>query len=244
MGLFIPFYKLKHMKHYFLGFAILVFGFGIGYGISVSLLHVDKQKRSMASVQSQYDLTCVPRGEFQDAVKRRIVGGLKSMRKDGMLGLHLGHFTFVDSAVSKEEICHNRRERAISSTDPNHLKKLACKEYPNLSLQFSGDAEATSGAKRQLHVEALCEVASDLAHTEVIWIPWDQLAQETPFEGDIQYTTPTKISIKTMHILDKWPAKWNLEKIELKGASGSISINVDEIRTIAGRPLVFEFKSF
>lgn len=229
------------MKYLF-GICLFFVSLLSGYGLFVSVFDHEKQKRSMASIKNNYDLTCFSGDDYRQAVKERIVGGLKITRKDGMLGLHLGHFTFADSQVDRSDICGDRKERSISSSLQVVSKKLGCKEYPQVSLLFSGDSEATSGSKRQLLVETSCEVSTDLSHTEVIWIPWDQLAHEAPFEGDAQYSQPTKLSIKTMHILDQWPAKWNLEKIELKGESDTININQDDIRKIAGRPLVFEFK--
>lgn len=229
------------MKYVF-GVALFIFSLSAGYGVFVQMFDHELQHRTMASLKSNYDLSCLSGDEFIKAVKNRIVGGFKTARKDGFLGLYLGHFTFTDSSAEKMAGCGAKKDRTISSSLQAVSKKLACNEYPKMSFYFAADQEATSGSKRQLLVEADCKVSADLSHTEVVWVPWDQLAHETPFEGDSQYNTPSKVSIKTKHIVDQWPNKWVLEKIELKGESGMIDISADEIRTIAGRPMVFEFK--
>jgi len=226
---------------YALGIALFIFSLSVGYGVFVQMFDHEQQKRTMASLKTNYDLSCLSGDDFLKAVKNRIVSGFKTTRKDGFLGLHLGHFTFTDSETDKAA-CGAKKDRTISSSLQAVSKKLACREYPKMSLHFAADQEAVSGAKRQLLVEADCKVSNDLSHTEVVWIPWDRLAHETPFEGDSQYNTPSKVSIKTKHIVDQWPSKWVLEKIELSGESGIIEVSAEEIRTIAGRPMVFEFK--
>lgn len=226
---------------YLCGAGVFIFSLAVGYGVFLQFFDHENQKRMMASLKTDYDLSCLNGAEFEKAVKSRIVNGFKSTRKDGNLGLYVGHFIYADSGTDTSEICKSR-DRGISSALQVVAKKLACKEYPRLSLYFAADQEATSGSKRELLVETDCSVSSDLSRTDTVWIPWDQLAQETPFEGDTQYNTPSKVAIKTSHIADQWPEKWVLEGIQLSGSSGQIKVNADEIRAIAGRPLVFEFK--
>lgn len=230
-----------YMKYLFCA-VLFIFSLTIGYGFFIQVFDYDKQTRSVASLNNHYDLTCLSGDEFLKAVKKRIISGFKTTRKNGYLGMHLGHFTFSDPSEEKDKSCGSKKERTISSALQVKTKKLACREYPKLSLQFAADQEANSGEKRELLVEADCSVSTDLSHTDMVWIPWDQLAQETPFEGDTQYNTPSKVLIKTTHISDAWPKKWILEKIELKGATGFIKVSAEDIRNIAGRPMVFEFK--
>jgi len=229
------------MKNLF-GVSLFVVSLVVGYVFFVNSFDSENQKRAMASLKNQYDLSCLSGSEFQQAVKQRIISGLKTSRKNGYLGFHLGHFTFADPKRDLTDFCRRYKDRGISSALQVVSEKLACREYPKVTLQFTADQEAVADSKRQLSVETSCEVSDDLSRTEVVWIPWEQLAQETPFEGDTQYSTPSKVSIRTTHIFDKWPRQWILERIVLSGASGQISVESEEIRTIAGRPLVFDFK--
>lgn len=229
------------MKYLF-GACVFVLSLVFGYGFFVQFFDYENQKRSTASLKNNYDLTCLTGEELTKAIKHRIINGFKTTRKDGYLGLNLGHFTFADPSADRSKICGKQKDRDISSALQVVSKKIACKEYPKLSLYFSADQESTSGAKRQLLVEANCEVSSDLSQTEVVWIPWEQIAQETPFEGDTQYNKPSKVLVKTTDISDSWPGKWYLNKIQLTGEAGQIEVNETEIREIAGRPMAFEFK--
>ncbi len=200
-----------------------------------------QQKRSTASLKNQYDLTCLSGEELSKAIINRIVLGLKGVRKEGNLGIHIGHYTFSDSEADKKAACLDSKERSISSAFTVRSKKMACEIYPRIHYVFVADGESESGSKRQLDVEAPCTVSSDLGRTDITWIPWKQLSLETPFDGVSEYNKPSRVTLKTQNISDKWPDKWILDRIQLEGESGMISVDAPQIREVAGRPIIFEF---
>jgi hypothetical protein len=198
------------------------------------------QKRSTASVKSNYDFTCLTGIDLSNAILNRIVTGIATVRKDGLLGIKIGHFTYSDSEEDRKSFCGNTKDRKISNyLVPN--RKMACELYPKMSLHFVADGESSSGDKRSLDIETPCKVSTDLSQTETVWIPWKKLAQESPFEGVTEYSKPTKVTIKTHNINFTWPEKWILEAIELEGEKDTLKVDASQIKEIAGRPLIFDF---
>lgn len=225
-------------------FSLLLGSFGLLIGLQffASQHNSTEQKRTMASVKSQFDLSCLKSDELNEAVKKRILNGLKTLRKSGNLGFEIGHYIYSPEGSQPLTDCHLRHSREVSSwNNESEKKRLACKEYPQIKLTFTADDSSASGEKKKFEVEAECRVSQDIAKTEVIWIPWEKLAKESPFEGEAQFAEPTKVSIRTHHVMSEWPKKWILESIELKGTSGVVSVNQQDIGRIAGRPIAFDF---
>lgn len=218
---------------------------GVILGFSFFSFHFETQmqKRGLASVQNNYDLSCLQGKDFEKAYKKKIVSGIKSFRKEGLLGLEIGHFIFSTEVKKNSLDCISRKDRSISSAALNDSSslKLACRDYPMITFSFSAEDQATNGEKRQFEVQAECQVKTDLSKTETIWIPWQKISQETPFDGEAQFTQPSKLSVKTTNVSQQWPKKWALDSIELKGKKGSLKVDREEIRSVAGRPLVFDF---
>ena len=212
----------------------------MGFAFFVSTFEY-QQKRSTASLKSNYDLTCLSGDELKKAIANRIVMGIKATRRDGFLGINVGHYTYSDSEADKKTACVEAKDRSISSTFTLLSKKMACEIYPKIHLKFLADGESSSGSKREMDVETPCTVSADLGRTETAWVPWKQLALETPFEGVSEYSKPSKVTIKTHNITDKWPDKWVLDQVEMEGDTGIISVDSAQIRDVAGRPIIFEF---
>jgi hypothetical protein len=224
------------MKRFSGGFAF-VLAFILGFGYFVSTFRY-QQKRSTASFKNNYDLSCLSGEDLKKAIANRIVTGFKGVRKDGYMGLSVGHFTYSDSEEDKKIMC---ADRTISSTFTLITKKMACEMYPKVRLEFLADGESSNGEKREMDVETPCSVSTDLSRTEVSWVPWKQLALETPFEGVSEYSKPSKVTVKTRNISDKWPTKWLLNKIQLEGDDGQVTVDSTQIREVAGKPIIIEF---
>lgn len=201
-----------------------------------------EQKRSLASMKSKYDLSCTPDENLNQAIAERIVNGLKIERRDTLLGIHIGHFVTFENRADKEHFCKSGQERGISSHYPVPQKKTACQMYPKLLVGFEADGQAANGDKRALEVELPCSVSGDLNHTDLAWIPWAQIATESPFEGVTQYSKPSPVSITIRNVSDEWPSKWILSSISYVGTHDRIVVNREEIEGIAKRPFVLEFK--
>ena len=212
----------------------------VGFTFFVSTFQY-QQKRSTASFEATYDLTCLSGDDLKKAIANRIVLGIKGVRRDGFLGISIGHYTYSDSETDKKTACSENKERSISSTFALASKKMACEIYPKISLKFIADGESASGNKRELDIETPCSVSADLSRTETAWVPWKQLALETPFEGVSEYSKPSKVTVKTYNIVDKWPDKWILDRIEMEGSAGTITVDSAQIKEVAGRPIIFEF---
>lgn len=224
----------------FSGIFAFVGAIGLGFALFVSTFEY-QQKRTTASLKNNYDLTCLSGDDLSKAIANRIVLGLKGVRKDGFLGITIGHYTYSDSETDKKEACVQAKDRSISSTFTLLSKKMACEIYPKISLKFLADGESANGNKREMDIETPCAVSTDLGQTETAWVPWKQLALETPFEGVSEYSKPSKVTIKTHNISDKWPDKWILDKIEMEGDNGIVRVDAAQIREVAGHPIIFEF---
>lgn len=224
----------------FIGIFAFIGAIFLGFVVFVSTFEYE-QKRSTASLKNNYDLTCYSGAELSKAIVNRIVTGIRGIRKDGYLGIIIGHYTYSDSQDAKKASCAPLKDRTISSSFSLATKKMACEIYPKIYLRFIADEESANGDKRQMEIETPCTVSTDLGKTEVAWIPWKQLALETPFEGVSEYSKPSKVTIKTKNITSKWPEKWILDKIQMEGEAGMVSIEESQIREVAGRPIIFEF---
>lgn len=228
------------MKYKIAAISTFICSVVLGFAFFVSTFEY-QQKRSTASLKNNYDLTCLSGEELKKAIVNRIVSGIKSTRKDGMLGISVGHFTYSESDADKKTACADNKDRSISSTFAMIQKKMACEIYPKIRLKFIADGESSSGNKRQLDIETPCSVSTDLSHTEVTWIPWKQLSLESPFEGVAEYSKPSKVTIKTTHISDKWPDKWILDSIQMEGDTGLVTVDANQIFDVAGRKVIYEF---
>ena len=200
-----------------------------------------QQKRSTASIKNNNDLSCLSGQELSEAIANRIVTGLKGIRKDGYMGIYIGHYTYSPSGEVNKEACADYKDRKISSAFTLSTKKMACEVYSKIHLKFIADGESASGDKRQLSIETPCSVSNDMSKTEIAWIPWKQLSLETPFEGVTEYKVPSKVTVKTQNITDKWPDKWILDKIQMEGDAGMITVDSSQIEKVAGRPIIFEY---
>ncbi len=149
------------MKKYIVGAVSFVGAIVLGLAFFVSTFEY-QQKRSMASVRNSYDLSCLSGEELNKAIVNRIVLGLKGVRKDGYMGINIGHYTYSESLAENKEACADRNNRKISSTFSTHPKKMACETYPKIILTFVADGEADSGNKRQMDVITPCSVSADL----------------------------------------------------------------------------------
>lgn len=223
--------------------AVAIFVVSMIMGLSLFMGRFEyEQKRSLASMKNQYDLSCTPNEKLTQAIAARIVSGLKIERKEDYLGIHVGHFVTFDKREDKETFCKSGQERGISSSYPAPQKKMACQLYPKLIIGFEADGEASNGEKRVMEVEVPCSVSADLSQTDVAWIPWTQLANETPFEGESKYSKPSPVSITIRNVADQWPTKWILNRISYVSSSDRIIVERGEIEGIAKRPFVLEFR--
>ncbi|MFN9069250.1 MAG: hypothetical protein ACK5V3_18655, partial [Bdellovibrionales bacterium] len=133
------------MKLFFSLFTALIGGL-LGFSFFSSQFEMAEQKRSLASVKNQFDLSCLKSDELNSAAKKRIINGLKSMRKDGHLGLEIGHFVYSTESQKSFGDCHIKKSRDVSSWNPNsENRKLACREYPQVKLTFTSDESAQNG---------------------------------------------------------------------------------------------------
>lgn len=219
-----------------------IIGLFIGYGLFMSQHNSDEQKRDLASVKMQFDLSCLKDSDLDSAIKKRILSGLKTARKDGLLGFELGHYIYSPKGQDKSIDCVNKVSRDVSSyTTDQKTRRLACADYPKMKIAFTAEDSSENGEKRRFEVETECKISEDISKTEMIWIPWEKIAKEMPFEGEAQFNTPTKVAIRTVHVTQTWPKQWNLESIQLIGDSGTVTVDQQDIRTIAGHPVVFDF---
>ncbi len=202
-----------------------------------------EQERSIASIHNSYDLTCLTGDKLNQAIVRQIVKGFRGVRENGYMGLTIGHYIYSDSQPEQNTACANSQERGVSSAFSLQSKRMACDQFPVIHFRFIADGESVNGSKRQMDIEAPCRVSDDMGRTAVVWIPWQQLADETPFEGVSEYKQPTPVTVKTQNITDEWPSKWALDEIRLIGKDGSVKVSSDEIKEIAGRAIVLDFKN-
>jgi hypothetical protein len=221
---------------------IALFGGLLGFNFFSNQYETTEQKRNLASVKTQFDLSCLKNEELNAAVKKRILNGLKTTRRDGHLGLEIGHFVYSPNGNKGLSDCNIKSAREISSwSSADENRKLACREYPIVKLSFTSDESAENGEKKKFEVEAECQVSNDISKTEMIWIPWEKLASEKPFEGEAQFSTPSKVLVRAQNLTENWPKKWILSAIYLKGQSGEILVDQQDIKNLAGRPVVFDF---
>ena len=137
-----------------LGACITVAGGFAGYLFFTSQFQDQQQKRNLASVKTQYDLTCLDGEKFEKAYKSRLINGLKSFRKNGNLGFEIGHFVFSPTGTVKTAECKTKQERNISSafSASNPTQKMLCTDYPKITITFSAEDEAANGEKRKFEV--------------------------------------------------------------------------------------------
>ncbi len=196
----------------------------------------------MASDDQIYDLSCVNSRDRSQAIMSRLIRGLKIERRENFLGLQLGHFITFENESDRDQFCRDGEDRTISHAQVSPQKKMACELFPKIQIQFEADGESANGEKRSLEIEASCQITTNLNVTDTIWIPWGQLASETPFEGESKYSKPTPLSLKVRNVTEAWPQKWILSRISLLGPRERLDLEQSKIEGIAKRPFVFEFR--
>ena len=159
---------------------------------------------------------------FDSASKKRVLSGTKAWKEDGAVAIQVGHF--IAKGVNGES-------------------SQLCEIFHDLSLTFSAEGMAVSGARPTMIIEGACVASKDGSTTEAIWIPVDQIKGEKPADAELRFTTPSNIVVKLRDIPGEWPTYWVLKEIKLldKKEGRSMTIDTPTIYKLSQVPISFSW---
>lgn len=210
------------MKSAFSRFFIIAVFFACGYSMIVATTPRFIGGRDPAAVRQMYDFSSLRGSTLDDAMKERVLAGLSVHKGDDhSVGLALGHFTLA--SVQGGE------------------KTLACREYDKIVLTFEAEGVAVDGERPTMQVEGGCRFTDDLASTEPLMIPVEQILNEKPADGEFKFMQGHGVAVRFEHILDEWPRKWVLTDVKMQGLKGAFAVSRNEIHQQLGHFLQLTF---
>lgn len=215
---------MKNLKHFKVGLLSAgLFIIFVGTGIYL----MDPPSSSNESVigyrapSSIYDLeSTLDDQDFQSAVKKTLLGGLKVTDQAGFVGVELGGF----------ELTLESGERIF-----------ACDEFPQIILIFEGEGVASSGSKPQMEVESPC-IVGEAGQIGPIYIPVEALAKREVFQGEVELDDDATL-IRFYNTLDSWPSAWALTGVYLEDSLGvaQVEITLNDLIRINRQPAGFSW---
>jgi len=180
-------------------------------------------QRDPASVGKNFDLSHLVDDELEQAIKERLIGGLKLVKVGNThISLQLGHFY-------------------LANTDG--VKVKVCDEFSKINIKLEAEGVALSGERPSMELWGDCISEPNSALINPLMIPFKDLLSKAPFEGDYQDRQNSNVSLRFFHTPDDWPLFWVLKQVNIETKNGEeIEISREEISKILGRPFGISFE--
>lgn len=176
--------------------------------------------RTPAAIKRELDFSRLDGAELITATQKRLVSAARTILRDGLVGVELGHFVTKDS---------------------NGQRRLACDAaYDRIQLRFEADGIASSGVKPIMEIDGPCRSSmEDISRIEPIWIPVEKILDIRPANMDLDFFQDVKFKFDNMG--ETWPLSWNLQYVRLYNSqepNREVSITAGQIREIRESPFV------
>ena len=180
--------------------------------------------RTPAAIKRELDFSKLDGAELITATQKRLVTAARTISRDGLVGVELGHFVTRDS---------------------NGQRRLACDtSYNRITLRFEADGIASAGEKPMMEIDGPCQASmKDVASIEPIWIPVSKLLDTKPVDMDVDFHEGVKFRFHNMNMV--WPVSWNLLSVRLYNnveAGREVNITSRDLRELRQSPLVVNWQ--
>jgi hypothetical protein len=216
-----------------------VFTFGlfacIGFFISLNawdgMIYVSDLKvkgmsgRLPAAIKKDLDFSRLNGAELMMASQKRLLTAARVVTDKNAVGIEFGQF--------------------IIRSDEGQ-RQLACDFYDRVRVRFEADGLASGGEKPQMEVNAPCATSSDLARTEPIWIPANEIIEGRAVDGEATFASVERTSFKFTQMMDKWPKRWAVTEVTLYRESEpgrEIHVDQEDMRDFKRKPIVIDWPS-
>ncbi|MEN0057560.1 MAG: hypothetical protein AAGB31_01895 [Bdellovibrio sp.] len=198
-------------------FFLFIICFTIGYSVINHTTYQYQISRDPAAVKNSFDLTHLSGESLQEAIHQKLVAKLEIIKSAEETSISVGHYSFVNSQGEK---------------------KLACREFDQVSFEFEADGSSVSNGKPTMEVQGRCDFSPDLLRTQPLSIPVARILGEAPGDGDF---TTQNVYVKFSNLAEVWPRTWILKSIKLSHSKGKVQaviVESEEVTQYLGHPVV------
>lgn len=212
------------------GVATFTFFAAFGFWISVSawdgMVYVSDLKlkdltgRVPAAIRKDLDFSRLNGAELMSASQKRLLTAARVITTSKNIGIEFGQFI-----IRSEE----------------GQRQLACDFYDRVRVRLEADGMAVSGEKPSIEVNAPCATSSDLALTEPIWIPTEEILAGRAVDGEATFASVERTSFKFVNMTAQWPRRWAVTEVTLFRESDPgqvVHVDQSDMREFNRKPLI------
>lgn len=179
--------------------------------------------RKPAAIKRELDFSRLDGAELITATQKRLVTAARTIIRDGLVGVELGHFV---------------------TRDANGERRLACDAaYDRIQLIFEADGIASAGEKPEMEIDGPCRSSmTDIASIEPIWIPVEKIMDNRPANMDLDFFEDVKFKFDNMGM--SWPVMWSLQSVRLYNSQDptrEVRITTRQMQEIRQQPFVLNW---
>lgn len=202
------------------------FGFWISVSAWDGMVYVSDLKlkgltgRVPAAIRKDLDFSRLNGAELMSASQKRLLTAARVITTSTNVGIEFGQFI-----IRSEE----------------GQRQLACDFYDRVRVRLEADGMAVSGEKPAIEVNAPCATSSDLALTEPIWIPTEEILAGRAIDGEATFASVERTSFKFVNMTTQWPRRWAVTEVTLFRESDPgqiIHVDQSDMREFNRKPII------
>lgn len=215
-----------------------VFGFWISISAWDGMIYVSDLKlkglngRVPAAIPKDLDFSRLNGAELMSASQKRLLTAARVITTQKNIGIEFGQFI-------------------IRSTDGQ--RQLACDFYDRVRVRLQADGIAVSGERPEIEINAPCATSTDLALTEPIWIPTEEIMSGEAVDGEAKFNsndesvsqsiraTLEQTSFRFKNMTHHWPRRWAVTEVTLYRESEpgkEVHVDQSDMKDFNKKPLV------
>ncbi len=209
--------------------AFLLFA-GFGFWITVSawdgMIYVSDLKlkglsgRVPAAIRKDLDFSRLNGAELMSASQKRLFTAARVITTQKNVGIEFGQFI-------------------IRSNDGQ--RQLACDFYDRVRVKLQADGMAVSGERPEIEINAPCATSTDLARTEPIWIPTEEIMSGNAADGEATFASVERSSFRFRNMSHHWPRRWAVTEVTLYRESEpghEVHVDQGDMKDFNQKPLI------
>lgn len=209
--------------------AFLLFA-GFGFWITVSawdgMIYVSDLKlkglsgRVPAAIRKDLDFSRLNGAELMSASQKRLFTAARVITTQKNVGIEFGQFI-------------------IRSNDGQ--RQLACDFYDRVRVKLQADGMAVSGERPEIEINAPCATSTDLALTEPIWIPTEEIMSGNAADGEAKFASLERSSFRFRNMSHHWPRRWAVTEVTLYRESEpgqEVHVDQSDMKDFNQKPLI------
>jgi len=202
------------------------FGFWISVSAWDGMVYVSDLKlkgltgRVPAAIRKDLDFSRLNGAELMSASQKRLLTAARVITNSKNVGIEFGQFI-----IRSEE----------------GQRQLACDFYDRVRVRLEADGMAVSGEKPSIEVNAPCATSSDLALTEPIWIPTEEILAGRSVDGEATFASVERTSFKFVNMTTQWPRRWAVTEVTLfreEDPGQVVHVDQSDMREFNRKPLI------